>query len=138
MSAPLILLVDDDFDFRELIRLLLEANGYRTAACASPEEAAVLIAAQPPDLILTDLMMQTLDAGFAFIRRLRQDPRTSAIPVILVTAIGAQRHLDFSPRSAEDRAALGVQAFFDKPVEPGALLAAVRDLLERNAGGPRR
>jgi CheY-like chemotaxis protein len=130
--APLILLVDDDVDFVEMNRHVLEARGYRVAAAHDPAEALKLMADQPPDLVITDLMMRDLDSGFAFARQIREDPRAKETPVIIVTSVTSQLGFDFRPRTPEDLAAMHVDAYFDKPVAPQVLLDKVKTLLERH------
>jgi putative two-component system response regulator len=134
MAEPAtILLVDDDKDFLELERRILESRGYKVI-CFSDTQAALdaLGASEPADtpvLVVTDLMMKTLDSGFTFARALKADPRTAALPVIIVSAVSSQKGFDFRPRTDSDLAAMGADAFFDKPVAPEALLAKVKELL---------
>jgi CheY-like chemotaxis protein len=73
--------------------------------------------------------MRTLDSGFCLARRIKQDRGLSKIPVIIVTAVGAQRGFDFAPRSHEELLAMQADAFFDKPVSPKELIAKVEELL---------
>jgi CheY-like chemotaxis protein len=131
MSAEkrLILIVDDDYDFLELNRIILEGAGYAVVTATTPDEAAGRIAERVPDLVITDLMMTSVDAGFSLSARLRDDPRTAAVPIILSTSVSSQLGLDFSPRSAEDLEKMRVDAYFDKPLDRGALLAKVAELL---------
>jgi len=125
--ARSILLVDDDGDFLEMNRNVLEARGYRVR-CASDARAALAAAeADRPDLVVTDLMMDRLDAGFSLARSLKE--RFAGLPVILVTAVAVQRGFDFRPRGEVDLAAMHADAYFDKPVDPVALTAKVGELL---------
>jgi CheY-like chemotaxis protein len=131
--SPLILLVDDDTDFVEMNRHVLEARGYRVAVAHDPAEAAASIAERPPDLVITDLVMSDLDSGFAFARGIKEDPRTKETPVIIVTGVTSQLGFDFRPRTPDDLAAMHVDAYFDKPVSPQALLEKIKQLLPRGA-----
>jgi CheY-like chemotaxis protein len=92
-----------------------------------------------PDLVVSDLMMEQFDAGFSFARQVKADERFGGVPVIIVTAVSRHLGLDLSPRSAEDLAAMGADAWLEKPVDGARLLATVRDLLRRRdearAGG---
>jgi CheY-like chemotaxis protein len=126
---PLIVLVDDDIDFLDLNKRVLEKGGYRAACFSDAEQAIRAMAAEAPRLIISDLMMESLDTGFAFSRRLREDARFKHIPIVIVTAAGSQRGFDFRPRTAEDLAAMRVDAFLEKPVSPKMLLAKVEELL---------
>ncbi len=134
MPRPaLVLLVDDDADFLEMERAIFEAEGYRVASCPDPGAALRLLesaaADELPGLVVCDLMMSALDSGFSFAAALKADARWSGIPVIIVSAIAGQKGFDFHPRTAEDLAAMHADAFFDKPVQPPALVAKVKELL---------
>jgi CheY-like chemotaxis protein len=125
--GKLILLVDDDLDFLEQNRGVLAARGYRVAGFSDPGEALQAAGREPPDLVVSDLMMKALDSGFSLARAIKS--RFPSVPVILVTAASSQRGFDFSPRGREDLAAMNADAFFDKPVDPAALIAKVEELL---------
>lgn len=128
-EQPLILIVDDDYDFLELNRFILEGGGYRVATATNPEEAQERIAGEAPDLVITDLMMTSIDAGFTFAARLKADPRTAGVPIIISTSVSSALGLDFRPDSADDLAKMNVDAYFDKPIDAQALLAKVGELL---------
>jgi CheY-like chemotaxis protein len=127
MTAPhaRVLVVDDAPAIRELIAVNLELEGYAVDRAGDGEEALAAVARQRPDVITLDVMMPRLD-GFATIERLRADPDTARIPVVLVTGRA----------SAADRARgeqLRVDGFLAKPFEPAELLATI----ERLTGGAR-
>jgi CheY-like chemotaxis protein len=128
-EQALILIVDDDYDFLELNRMILEGAGYRVVTATNPDEAATRVDEARPDLIITDLMMTSVDAGFALSARLRDDPHTAGVPIILSTSVSSQLGLDFKPRSSEDLEKMHIDAYFDKPVDAQALLAKVAELL---------
>ena len=98
-ETPRILLVDDDVDFVEMNRHVLEAGGYRVEAAYDAEEALGKMAALSPHLVITDLIMKTLDAGFSFARRVKEDPRFRAVRVIIVTSVTSAMGMDFRPRT---------------------------------------
>jgi two-component system OmpR family response regulator len=129
--SPLVVLVDDDVDCLEISRHALEAAGYRVTCCYGAEEALAALAAERPDVVVTDLMMSELDAGFTLARRIREDPRLARVPVIVMTGVATSLGFDFRPRNAADLAAMGVDAFLDKPVRPAALVARVGELVRR-------
>jgi CheY-like chemotaxis protein len=133
---PVILLVDDDPDFRVLHARVLAAEGYAVVEAGGREEALARLAEGPVDLVVTDVMMSSRDAGFSLCRQMRRQARFEDLPVIVVTAIGSQLGYDFAPRTGEDLSDMGADAFFEKPVAPGALVAAVRRLLERGRRAP--
>ena len=127
--TPLIVLVDDDWDFLEVEKAILEERGYRVQCFPDPDDALAMMAEERPDLVITDLMMRTLDAGFVLCKKIKENPRFATIPVIIVTAISSQRGFDFSPSLAGDLATMRADAYFEKPIPPEALLAKVAELL---------
>jgi CheY-like chemotaxis protein len=133
-KSALILIVDDDYDFLELNRLVLERAGYRVTTAAEPRQALLLMEQEKPDLVITDLMMTTLDSGFLFARAIKDDARYAGIPVIIATSVSSALGLDFRPRTDEDRANMYVDAYFDKPLDRTRLLATISELLA--AAGP--
>lgn len=132
-AAPLILLIDDDVDFLEINRHILEPKGYRVACAADPKQAWERMIQEKPALVVTDLMMNNLDSGFSFSRQIKEDPRFAAVPIIIATAVTSQVGLDFRPRTPEDMAAMCVDAYFDKPIPPKALLEKIAELLARRS-----
>jgi CheY-like chemotaxis protein len=128
--GPLVLLVDDDVDFLEINRQILEPNGYRVVCAADPKQAWQRMTEEKPALVITDLMMEDLDAGFSFSSRIKADPRFADVPIIIATAVTSQAGLDFRPRTPADLAAMSVDAYFDKPIPPKALLEKAAELLK--------
>ncbi len=132
-EAALILIVDDDYDFLEINRMILERAGYRVVTAAEPKQALARMEEERPDLVITDLMMTTLDSGFLFARTIKEDPRYADVPVIIATSVSSALGLDFRPRTDEDRAQMHVDAYFDKPLDHHRLIATIRELLEPRA-----
>jgi CheY-like chemotaxis protein len=126
---PLIMLVDDDRDFLEMNRGVLETQGFQVRCFTNADRAWQSMKERKPDLVITDLMMQHLDSGFSLAGRIKSEPGCSGIPVIIVTAVASRRGFDFNPASGEELQAMGADAFFDKPVSPQLLIAKVRELL---------
>jgi CheY-like chemotaxis protein len=133
--GALIILLDDDADFLELERKIFEAAGCEVATFPDPLAALAALggglAAGRQALIVCDLMMTELDSGFSFARAVKSDPRFRGIPIIIVSAIASQKGFDFHARTAQDLAAMNADAFFDKPVQPQALLEKAEQLLAR-------
>lgn len=125
---PSILVVEDEQDIRELISYNLLKEGYRVVGVASGEEALGIARAQPPDLILLDLMLPGLD-GLAVCRRLKADPKTAPVAVIMVTAKGEEADVVTGLN-------LGASDYVTKPFSPKVLLARVRAVLRRASAGP--
>lgn len=128
-TARRIVVIDDDPDLLEFHRFVLGGAGYVVDCFTDGDQALAHMAATPPDLVITDLMMGTLDAGFAIAQRIKADPRFQSLPVMLITAVESQRGFDFTPNSAEDLAAMNADAFLSKPLDPHTLLAKVQELL---------
>jgi CheY-like chemotaxis protein len=132
-SMPLILLIDDDPDFTAMNKLMLESKGYRILCANDPREALKKMAEEKPSLVITDLMMQNLDSGFAFSRQMKEDPQFKDIPVIILTSVNSQHGFDFHPRSPEELSAMHADAFFEKPIVSKAFLKKVEELIKRNS-----
>jgi CheY-like chemotaxis protein len=132
-DAPPIVIVDDDRDFLIMMRDVLQAAGYRVISAPDPAAAIEAMAREKPRLVVTDLMMKALDSGFSLARTVKEDPRLRDVPVIVVTGVAAKLGLDFTPRGLADLAAMRADAFFQKPVLPGELLAKIGELLGHRA-----
>jgi CheY-like chemotaxis protein len=133
-TSALILLVDDDYDFLELNRIILERAGYRVVVAAEPDQALTKMASERPDLVISDLMMTSLDSGFSLARAIKEAPAFAGIPIIITTSVTSALGLDFRPRSETDMCEMHIDAYFDKPLDPTRLLNKVAELLST---GPR-
>jgi CheY-like chemotaxis protein len=129
VDPKLILLVDDDIDYLEVNRTVLESAGYGVQCCDDTQQALAAIESRRPDLIVSDLMMRSLYEGFAFAKVLRGDPSTARVPIIMTTGIKRQMGVSFKPTEQGDLAAMGVDAYLEKPVRAPALLAKVKELI---------
>jgi CheY-like chemotaxis protein len=114
------LVVDDSRVIRELIAVNLELEGFEVTTAGDGERALELAAEFRPDVITLDVMMPRLN-GFETVSRLRQDPRTAGIPVVMVT--GRAQTAD-RERGEE----VGVEAYLTKPFEPAELIDVVSRL----------
>jgi CheY-like chemotaxis protein len=129
MNHARILIVDDDADITEAMRIVLENKGYSVDAAIDSKEAADHIKFQKPDLIILDVMMHTKSEGFDFARNLKNNPSYRDIPILMLTAIKEKTGIDFKPE-AGDETWLPVNEFLDKPVKPEQLVAKVESLLK--------
>ena len=118
--APLVLVVDDDPRIREFIRVNLEIDGYAVREAGSAEEGLAALEAEPPDLILLDVMMPKVD-GWEMLKRVRERHGVDSIQVIMFSG-----QVD---DDADQAAAGGAQAFIGKPFNPQELVARTKDLL---------
>lgn len=130
-AMPTILIVDDEEDIRELIAInLLREEKYTLLEAVNGLEALHLAKTKRPDLIILDLMLPEMD-GLTVHKNLRDDARTVAIPVIMLTARG---RLEEKLQGLE----LGADDYLSKPFSPKELILRVRNLLRRtnqNQGG---
>jgi CheY-like chemotaxis protein len=130
-----ILVIDDDPDLVEVLRLTLEASGYEVFSAAGGAEGLEQVKQVHPDLIILDVMMDYTTQGFQVSLALRSpDPESEYapyrdIPILMLTAIHETTPLRFTP----DGDYLPVDDFVEKPIEPGELVRKVEGLLERTA-----
>src|SRR6202521_4806827 len=124
---PRILIVDDERRNVELLKILLAPEGYVLLSATNGEEALRLLAQQPPDMILLDVMMPGM-AGHEVVGKIRKTPATKNIPVIMLTARDDRkaRMLGLSA---------GAEDFLTKPVDRAELCVRVRNLLRLKAYG---
>jgi two-component system, OmpR family, alkaline phosphatase synthesis response regulator PhoP len=128
-----ILIIDDDPDIVAAVRLTLEHGGHQVIHAPGGAEGLALLKAQPPDLLILDVMMETHTEGFQLALKLRSPDPTSEwtafkdLPILMLTAIHSTTPLRFEP----DIDYLPVELFVDKPIDPDDLLAKVEWLLER-------
>lgn len=137
MATPgKILVVDDDPDIVESLRMVLESADYEVEEAASAQEALDKTTQWEPDLILLDIMMPDGTEGFHFVWKLRNEFEAplSEVPIIVLSAIHSTTRLRFYPDKTDGTYAPGeflpVQGFIDKPAEPSVLLSKVKQALE--------
>ncbi len=128
MAMQKILIVDDDPDLRQALRLRLRANRYDTIHAADGYSAIALAYKERPNLIILDLGLPAGD-GFVVLDRLQRDDKLSSIPVVVLTAR--------DPQNNEQQALqAGAAAFFQKPADNAELLNVIRATLHHTAAGP--
>jgi len=119
--APLILLVEDNETNQMLAMTVLQRDGYRVEVAGSSEEAALRLAAARPDLILMDLQLPGQD-GLSLTRALKEDPATTSIPIVAMTA-----HAMLG--DADEALAAGCAGYIAKPIDTRVLGDQVRRYL---------
>jgi CheY-like chemotaxis protein len=125
MSSAKILVVDDDPDFVEIMRTILESSDYNVVTAANGEQALAQVKAQHPDLMLLDIMMSTVLDGLNVSEQLAQDPEAKYMPVIMVSSIAETPYAHVFPMEEQPH----MDAWLSKPVDPKVLLAKVAELL---------
>lgn len=123
VPAPLVLVADDDPDILDLVRYRLERSGYAVATATDGAEAVRLAGELSPALAVLDVMMPSLD-GLEATRRLRGDPATAGIPVILLTAKAQDADV-------QEGFLAGADDYIRKPFSPRELSARVQAVLGR-------
>ncbi|MFO0774476.1 MAG: response regulator transcription factor [Nitrospiraceae bacterium] len=122
-SNKKVLIVEDDKDIRQLVKLYLDREGYRTLQAASGADALRTIASDKPDLVVLDLMLPEID-GIEVCKRLRNAPETATLPIIMLTAKAEEADTVVGLE-------LGADDYVTKPFSPKSLTARVKALLRR-------
>jgi len=118
-----ILIVDDDQDFVEAVKTVLEAGKYRVSAAYSRETGMAAVKNENPDLMILDVMMEQPDDGFAMAHDLRKTGFKK--PILMLSSVGTVSGMTFDKDSDMNP----VDAFEEKPIKPERLLAKVKELL---------
>jgi CheY-like chemotaxis protein len=128
-----LLVVDDDADFRAAMTTILESASYEVVTAANIEEATQRILAERPDLILLDIMMDSLFDGYSLCHAIRNEDKFAAVrttPIIFVSAVRRIAGSRFGFKS-EDQGLIGPDDYIDKPVDPKDLLARIEKYLAK-------
>ncbi|HKI99632.1 MAG TPA: response regulator transcription factor [bacterium] len=128
MAKERILVVEDEDDILELVRFNLAREGFRVDGLGSGEEALRVVRAQPPDLLILDLMLPGMD-GLEVCRLLRTDAATRSLPIVMLTAKGEEADVVAGLE-------LGADDYLPKPFSPRVLLARVKAVLRRGGAAP--
>ena len=127
MAEPKILVVDDDPDFVEAMRLTLEPNGYQVISAASGDEGLARVQSESPDLVILDVIMSSVLDGLQMSQRIREEPQQKRIPILMVTSIANTDYAELFPTDEY----ISIDGFLSKPVPPAVLLQQVAELLQR-------
>ena len=122
-TAKKILIVEDERDILQLVKLYLEKEGFRTVAAATGAEGLKCAKEDKPDLIVLDLMLPEID-GLEVCKRLRSAPETAMLPIIMLTAKAEESDTVIGLE-------LGADDYVTKPFSPKALVARVKALFRR-------
>jgi len=125
-----ILIIDDDPDIVEAMKVILESKQYQVVVAQNGEEGLKNVRLEKPDLIILDVMMETGDKGFDVARELKKHKDYKSIPIIMLTAIKERTGLDFR-NEAGDETWLPVDDYCDKPLNPEELIFKVESLLKK-------
>ena len=124
MESKQVLIADDDPVFVAAVSAVLRTR-YEVRTASNGTEALEEVAKQPPDLVILDVMMDYMSEGFDVARKLREDPETKSIPLIMLT--GVDERYDY--REEVEESWVPCDRYLEKPVEPETLLAEVEALI---------
>jgi CheY-like chemotaxis protein len=125
-----ILIIDDDPDIVEAMKIVLESKNYEVAIAKSGEDGLKRTRQSKPDLIILDVMMESMDKGFDVARNLKKDENHKDIPILMLTAIKEKTGLGFE-KEAGDPDWLPVDGYCEKPLKPDELILKVEMLLRK-------
>jgi two-component system alkaline phosphatase synthesis response regulator PhoP len=124
---PKILVIDDDRDFQETTRIVLEKSGFAVVCAYNPQEGLQKVQSENPDLVILDVLMPSNFEGFELARKVREELKLLKLPIILLTAVHGEKKVPY--RFAPHEQWLPVDYFFDKPVAPEVLVGKIKELL---------
>jgi DNA-binding response OmpR family regulator len=133
MSTPSILIIDDDPDFVEVTKVILETKQYVVKSAGNPEDGWASLAEEVPDLLILDIMMGRGAEGFIMARKIRKDPRYAEMPILMLTSMREQTGFDF-PGERIHAKFLPVDDYVEKGIEPEVLLEKIEQRLTKKAG----
>lgn len=125
---PKILLIDDDADIVDAVKIVLESNGYTVITANEGDAGYKKAETERPDLVILDVMMKTKDQGFQVSYKLKNNPELSKIPILMLTSV--ERETGFRFNKETDADYLPVEEFIEKPIKPNKLLAKIDKLLK--------
>jgi CheY-like chemotaxis protein len=120
-----ILIVDDDVDFVKATRMVLEKEGFEVKSASGGKEGYQEALAEKPDLVILDVMMDSVLDGVSVSRKLHGDPATKEIPIVMVTSIA---NTDYAHLFPTDKY-IHIEAFMSKPIDPDSLLKKIRRIV---------
>jgi CheY-like chemotaxis protein len=126
-APPSVLIADDDPDFVEVTRLLLESHGYDVRSAPSGQDALDALLRRPADLLILDIMMDGVLDGWDAGRRVRNVSTLRRLPILVVSSITSSDYLHMVPTDDDNL----ISNFLSKPVDPDALLREVERLSRR-------
>ena len=126
-----ILIIDDDSDFVEAMKILLEANNFEINSFNDTKGGVDAVKNTKPDLIILDVMMNTLDEGFQFSYKLRKDENTKDIPILMITGVSEATGFKFDPKEDnKDEKYIPVDGYIEKPIQNEEFIKKVNELLQ--------
>lgn len=128
MSSPRILIIDDDPDFVEVIKSILETKQYSVSVAHNADEGFARLEEEIPDAIILDIMMGKGAEGFIFARKIKKDTRLAKIPILVLTSMREQTGFSIPGEPIHPKF-FPIDKYIEKPVEPQVLLEEIERLL---------
>lgn len=125
-----ILIIDDDNDFLEATKIILESRNYEVISADNTKDGLLLLENKNPDLLILDIMMENKAAGIIISRQVRKNPKFKKLPILMLTGMREQTGF-FFPDEPKHSRFLPVNEFLEKPAPPEILLEKVEKLLKR-------
>ena len=119
-----VLVVDDDPDFVEISRTVLESQGHTVITASNGAQALKCVPAEKPDIVLLDIMMSTVLDGLNVSQVMRENPALKNVPIVMVTSIANTPHAELFPTDEY----MAVDGWISKPVSPAELVKTVARL----------
>ena len=127
MKSRRILIIDDDAELVGVLKTVLESQGYEVEWALDSDEGIRKARGTRPDLVLLDMMMRTISEGVTVAQEIKNDPKLSGVPIIMMTAVSQVTGFSFSPEA--DRDYLPIDSLLEKPVDPQTLLREIKAAL---------
>lgn len=125
MPKAKILIVDDDPDFVEYLRTVLESAEYKIVSAGNSDQGMLMLVREKPDLVVLDVIMSSILDGLSLSQRMADDPDLRHIPIVMVTSIANTDYLALFPTDES----IHIDAFLTKPIAPAELIRQVARLL---------
>jgi len=123
MEKKKILIIDDEQDLVDFVKLRLEANNYRVVTAGDGKEGLSVFARENPDLVLLDILIPKID-GFKVCQALKKAPSTADIPIIMLTAKDRTEDVKLAKEA-------GADGYIIKPFDSATLLLTIKDQLDK-------
>jgi len=117
-QKKVILYIDDDQDYLDMLRAIIESEGYEMVEARSAEEGLQLFKEVGPDLVIVDLMMEEVDSGTSFVKELKV--AGSGVPIYMLSSVGDNLSMTIDPVE------LGLDGVFQKPIDGRTLLTVLK------------
>ena len=122
-----ILIVDDDPDFQNATRMVLEKEGHTILSASNGNEGYRVAKAEKPEMIVLDVIMDSVLDGVSMSQQMHDDPETHDIPILMVTSIANTDYAELFPTDEY----IHIRGFMSKPIQPAGLIKQVNKLLAK-------